>query len=257
VSDPFVLVERDPPIAVVTLNRSKQLNALSSALMGAVADALAELDTDDGVHAIVLAGDERAFAAGADIAEFRQAPADGSSFGVRIEYWDRLRGIETPIVAAVSGYALGGGCELAMACDLIVASETARFGQPEVNLGLIPGAGGTQRLVRAIGKAKAMDVILTGRFLDAREAEQAGLVSRVVAKEAWLDEARRAAREIAAKGPLAVKLAKAAVNEAFETPLEDGLRREREAFGRAFASEDAREGLAAFVEKRPPTFGGR
>ncbi len=256
-SDALVLLEREPPIAVVTMNRPEKLNALSSALMGAVADALAELDADESVNAIVLAGGERAFAAGADIGEFQAAPADGSSFGVRIEHWDRLRSLGTPIVAAVSGACLGGGCELAMACDLVVAAETARFGQPEVNLALIPGAGGTQRLVRAVGKAKAMDVILTGRFLDAREAERAGLVSRVVAREAWLEEAKRAAREIAAKGPLAVRLAKAAVNEAFELPLEDGLRREREAFARAFGSEDAREGLAAFVEKRRPSFRGR
>ncbi|HEX2505697.1 MAG TPA: enoyl-CoA hydratase-related protein, partial [Gaiellaceae bacterium] len=175
----------------------------------------------------------------------------------RVGQWDAIRTLRTPLVAAVSGWCLGGGCELAMACDLIVASETARFGQPETGLGIIPGAGGTQRLTRAVGKAKAMDVILTGRFLDAREAERAGLVARVVAREAWLEEAKAVARSIAAKAPVAQQLAKAAVNRAFDTSLEVGLDYERKQLYLAFASEDAREGLKAFTEKRDPSFEGR
>ena len=175
----------------------------------------------------------------------------------RIDRWDALRKLRTPLVAAVSGYCLGGGCELAMACDLIVASESARFGQPETGLGIIPGAGGTQRLTRAVGKAKAMDVILAGRFLDAHEAERAGLVARVVAREAWLEEAKRVAREIASKGPVAQRLAKEAVNRAYESTLETGLDFERKALYLAFASEDATEGLTAFTEKRKPDFRGR
>jgi enoyl-CoA hydratase len=175
----------------------------------------------------------------------------------RIEQWDRLRSLRTPVVAAVSGYCLGGGCELAMSCDLIVASETARFGQPEINLGVHPGAGGTQRLTRAVGKALAMDMILTGRMLSAREALEHGLVARVVAKEAWLDEAKRVAREIASKSPVALRLAKEAVEKAFEAPLAVGLEFERRSFYLARASADAEEGLRAFVEKRKPEFRGR
>jgi enoyl-CoA hydratase len=175
----------------------------------------------------------------------------------RLARWDAIRNVGTPLVAAVSGYCLGGGCELAMLCDLIVASETAQFGQPEINLGLIPGAGGTQRLTRAVGKAVAMDVILSGRFLSAREALAAGLVARVVAREAWLDEAKRVAAEIAQKSPVALQLAKQAVNRAYEGPLQLGVEYERQAFGLALSSDDAQEGMAAFLEKRPPEFRGR
>jgi enoyl-CoA hydratase len=252
-----VRVEREAPIAVARLDRPEQLNALSNQLMGELVGALEALDADDSVHCIVVAGSERAFAAGADIGELSASAPLDLYFSARIERWDQIRKIRTPLVAAVSGFCLGGGCELAMACDVIVASETARFGQPEVNLGLIPGAGGTQRLTRAVGKAKAMDVILSGRLLDAREAERAGLVSRVVAREAWLEEAKRAAREIAAKGPVATKLAKEAANRAFDTTLEVGLDLERKAFHVAFGSDDASEGLAAFAEKRSPDFKGR
>ena len=252
-----VLVDREEPIAVVRLNRPAQLNALSNQLMAELVGVLEALDSDEAIRAIVLAGDERAFAAGADIEELRQTKPLDLYFGTRLERWDAIRKIRTPIVAAVSGYCLGGGCELAMACDLIVASESAQFGQPEVNLGLLPGAGGTQRLVRAVGKAKAMDVILTGRFIDAREAESAGLVARVVPKEAWLEEAKRAARQIAEKGPVAVRLAKEAVNRAFDTTLEVGLDLERKAFNVALSTEDAQEGLSAFLEKRKPEFKGR
>jgi enoyl-CoA hydratase len=253
----LVLTERDDPIAVVLLNRPQQLNALSGALMDELIDALQELDRDDGVRCIVLGGSQRAFAAGADITELAEGTPISLYQNRRIDRWDAIRGIRTPLVAAVSGYCLGGGCELAMACDLIVASETAKFGQPETGLGLIPGAGGTQRLTRAVGKATAMDVILSGRFLSAREALETGLVARVVAREAWLEEAKRVAREIAAKGPVATRLAKEAVDRAFEGPLSFGVEYERRLLYLALASEDAKEGLTAFLEKRRPDFKGR
>ncbi len=219
--------------------------------------ALGELDRDEEVRCIVLGGSERAFAAGADIGELARSSAIDLYYQRRVERWDTIRGLWTPLVAAVSGFCLGGGCELAMACDLIVASETAEFGQPETALGIIPGAGGTQRLTRAVGKSVAMDVILSGRRLSAREALAGGLVARVVAKEAWLTEAQRVAREIATKGPVATRLAKEQVNRAFEGPLTLGLEFERRALYLSFASEDAKEGLTAFVEKRPPDFKGR
>jgi enoyl-CoA hydratase len=257
VTEPLVVVEREEPIALVRLNRPEQLNALSEEVMERLVSALEELDRDEAVRCIVLAGSERAFAAGADIGEMADAGAIEMYYARRVERWDSIRRLWTPLVAAVSGYCLGGGNELAMACDLVVASETARFGQPETGLGVIPGAGGTQRLTRAVGKAKAMDMVLSGRFLDAREAERAGLVARVVAKEAWLDEAKRLAHEIAAKGPVAQRLAKEAVNRAFDTSLEMGLDHERRLLYLAFASADAREGLRAFVEKRKPQFEGR
>jgi enoyl-CoA hydratase len=253
----LVLVEREQPIAVVLLNRPEALNALSDDLMDELVATLLELDRDDEIRCIVLGGSERAFAAGADIGELASSTAIDLYYERRVERWDAIGGLWTPLVAAVSGYCLGGGCELAMACDLIVASETAQFGQPETGVGIIPGAGGTQRLTRAVGKALAMDVILSGRFLSADEAEQAGLVARVVAREAWLDEAKRVAREIAAKAPVAVRLAKEAVDRGFESPLQLGLEHERRLLYLAFASEDAREGLNAFLEKRKPDFGGR
>jgi enoyl-CoA hydratase len=252
-----VLVERDGRVGVVLMNRPKQLNSLSGELMGAVVAALQELDADPEIRAIVLGGGERAFAAGADIAELAAGTPVSLYENRRIDQWDKIRDLRTPVVAAVSGFCLGGGCELAMLCDLIVASETAKFGQPEINLGVLPGAGGTQRLTRAVGKAIAMDMILTGRMLGAREAIGLGLVARVVAREAWLDEAKRAAREIAAKGPIAVRLAKEAIDQAFEAPLRVGVEFERRAFYLARASEDATEGLTAFIEKRPPVFEGR
>jgi enoyl-CoA hydratase len=239
------------------MNRPKQLNALSGELMGAVVAALEELDADPEIRAIVLGGGERAFAAGADVGELAAGTPISLYASRRIDQWDTIRHLRTPLVAAVSGYCLGGGCELAMLCDVIVASESAKFGQPEINLGVLPGAGGTQRLTRAVGKAVAMDMILTGRTLSAREALGLGLVARVVAKEAWLDEAKRVAREIAAKGPVAVRLAKEAVDQAFETPLTAGIAFERRAFYLARASDDAGEGLQAFVEKRAPDFKGR
>jgi enoyl-CoA hydratase len=253
----LVEVERDGAIAVVLLNRPEALNALSDELMDELVSALEELDRDKAVRAIVLGGSERAFAAGADIGELAEVSAIELYYQRRIERWDAIRGLWTPLVAAVSGYCLGGGCELAMACDLIVASESAEFGQPETGLGIIPGAGGTQRLSRAVGKALAMDVILSGRRLSAREAHAAGLVARVVAKEAWLVEAKRVAHAIAEKGPVATRLAKESVDRAFESTLATGLEAERRALYLAFASQDAKEGLTAFTEKRKPEFKGR
>ena len=253
----LVLVERDEPIAVCLLSRPQQLNALSDELMDELVGALQELDRDEAVRCIVLGGSERAFAAGADIGELAKASAIELYYQRRVERWDAIRSLWTPLVAAVSGFCLGGGCELAMSCDLIVASETAVFGQPETGVGILPGAGGTQRLTRAVGKALAMDVILSGRRLSAPEALAAGLVARVVAREAWLDEAKRVARQIASKAPVATRLAKEAVNQAFEGSLSLGLDYERRALYLAFASEDAKEGLNAFLEKRPPDFNGR
>jgi enoyl-CoA hydratase len=256
VSD-LVLVERDGPVAVVLLNRPDALNALSDQLMDELVTRLVELDRDGGVRCIVLGGSERVFAAGADIGELARSSAIDLYYQRRVERWDAIAGLWTPLVAAVSGYCLGGGCELAMACDLIVASETAQFGQPETGVGVIPGAGGTQRMTRAVGKALAMDVILSGRFLSAHEALQAGLVARVVAREAWLDEAKRVARAIAEKAPVATRLAKEAVDRAYEATLTPGLEHERRLLYLAFASEDAKEGLNAFMEKRKPDFKGR
>ncbi len=255
----LVLVARKPEArtATVLLNRPDRLNALNEAVMGELVAALRVLDDDEHVRCIVLGGSERAFAAGADVAEMAAASAIGMYAARRIDRWDAIRAVRTPIVAAVSGFCLGGGCELAMSCDLVVASETAVFGQPETALGLIPGAGGTQRLTRTVGKALAMDMILSGRRLSAREALAAGLVARVVAREAWLDEAERVAREVAARGPIANRLAKEAVDRAFEGSLSLGLDYERRQLYLAFASEDAKEGMSAFLEKRAPEFTGR
>ena len=252
----LVLTERDGPVAVVLLNRPDALNALSDELMEELVRTLEELDRDNAVRCIVLGGNEKAFAAGADIAELARSSAIQLYYERRIERWDTIRGLWTPLVAAVSGYCLGGGCELAMACDLIVASETAKFGQPETGVGVIPGAGGTQRLTRAIGKSLAMDVILSGRFLTAEEALAAGLVARVVGKDDWLDEAKKVAQEIASKAPIATRLAKEGIDRAFEGPLQLGLEYERRLLYLAFASEDTKEGLNAFLEKRKPDFKG-
>ena len=253
----LILTERDGAVRVVTLNRPDALNALSDELMEQLVSTLQELDRDGDVRCIVLAGNDKAFAAGADIAELARSSAIDLYYQRRIERWDAIRTLWTPLVAAVSGYCLGGGCELALACDLIVASESAKFGQPETGVGVLPGAGGTQLWARAVGKALTMDVILSGRFLSAREALDAGLVARVVAKEAWLDEAKRVAREIASKAPVATRMAKEAVDRAFEGPLQLGLEYERRLLYLAFASEDTREGLNAFLEKRKPQFKGR
>jgi enoyl-CoA hydratase len=253
----LVRVERAGSVGVATLNRPKQLNALSGELMQALVSALRGLDDDREIRAIVIAGNDRAFAAGADVAELASGTPVSLYESRRLDLWDSIRAVRTPLVAAVSGFCLGGGCELAMLCDIVVASESARFGQPEINLGVLPGAGGTQRLPRAVGKAVAMDMILTGRTLSAREALAFGLVARVVAREAWLVEAKRVAAEIASKGPISARLAKEAVDAAFEAPLSAGIDLERRAFLLARASDDATEGLSAFVEKRLPVFKGR
>ncbi|HEU0304517.1 MAG TPA: enoyl-CoA hydratase-related protein, partial [Gaiellaceae bacterium] len=219
----LVNLSRESPIATVLLDRPQQLNALSSDLMAELVAALQELDADPEIRCVVVGGSQQVFAAGADIGEMASATAIEMYVNRRVDAWDTIRAVRTPLVAAVSGFCLGGGCELAMACDVVVASETALFGQPETGLGLIPGAGGTQRLTRAVGKALAMDVILSGRRLTAREALNAGLVARVVAREAWLAEAKRVARDIAAKGPVASQLAKEAVVRADEGPLSLGI----------------------------------
>jgi enoyl-CoA hydratase len=252
----LVLSERDGAVAVVTMNRPERLNALNDELIGRVVEALEAADREQDVRCIVLAGGERAFAAGADIGQMATATAvEMYEARTRIEMWDRIRAVRTPIVAAVSGYCLGGGNELAMACDLIVCSPSAQFGQPETGVGIIPGAGGTQRLTRAVGKSLAMDVILSGRFLSAEEALRSGLVARIA--DDWLGEAKAVAQAIAAKAPVATRLAKEMIDHAYETTLSAGIAAERRALYLAFASEDAREGLTAFVEKREPEFKGR
>ena len=256
-SDALILVETQGRAGVIRINRPKQLNALNGAVMRVLVDAALAFDADAAVGAIVITGDERAFAAGADIKEMASASVVEMLQANRIELWDALRGIKKPLIAAVSGWALGGGCELAMACDMIVASETARFGQPEINIGIIPGAGGTQRLTRAVGKALAMEVILNGRFLDAAEAERFGLVNRVVPVEQYLRTAIELAQQIAERAPLAVRLAKEAVNQAQESALAEGMADERRMFYMLFSTEDQKEGMQAFLDKRPARWQGR
>lgn len=249
-----ILTERIDRVAVITLNRPKALNALNSQVMNEVTTAAAEFDADQGTGAIIITGSEKAFAAGADIKEMsEQSFSDmfGSDF---FSAWGKLGAVRTPTIAAVSGYALGGGCELAMMCDVIIAAENAKFGQPEIKLGVLPGMGGSQRLTRAIGKAKAMDMILTGRNMDAAEAERSGLVSRVVATESLLDEAKAVAKTISEMSLSASMMAKEAVNRAFESSLAEGLLFERRIFHSAFGTADQSEGIAAFVEKRPANF---
>jgi enoyl-CoA hydratase len=257
--EPLVIVERDGArrIALVMFNRPKQLNALNGQVMDALCDALELLDRDEGVRAIVVTGSERAFAAGADIGEMAEASPIDMLRTNRIAQWDRVRRISKPIIAAVAGWCLGGGCELAMALDMIIAAESARFGQPEIKIGVMPGAGGSQRLPRAIGKSKAMEMILLGEPIGAAEAERIGLVSRVVPDEVLVEDAMSLAAEIAKRPPLAVRLAKESVNAAYEMSLTDGLAHERRLFYLLFSSEDQKEGMAAFLEKREPDFTGR
>jgi enoyl-CoA hydratase len=255
----FIIVEKDvaPFVAVVRLNRPKELNALNLQLMGELRDSLESLDADDTVRAIIITGDRRAFAAGADIKQMSGKTATDMLIADQFSTWDRIKRTKKPIIAAVSGFALGGGCELAMTCDMIIASETAKFGQPEIKIGVMPGAGGTQRLTRAIGKAKAMELVLTGKFIDAKQAEAWGLVNRVVPEELYLEEAIKLASEIAAQSPIAVRLAKEAINHVAESHLNEGLHLERKNFYLLFATEDQTEGMNAFIEKRPPSFTGR
>jgi enoyl-CoA hydratase len=250
-----ILVETRGRVGLITLNRPNVLNALNDALMNELGEALAKLDADEDVGAIVLTGNDKAFAAGADIGAMRglnYMEMYKSDYITR--NWEALRSVRKPVIAAVAGYALGGGCELAMACDFIIAADTAKFGQPEIKIGVMPGAGGTQRLPRAVGKSKAMDMVLTGRTMDAAEADRVGLVSRVVAADKLLEEALAAAAQIASYSLPSVMMAKEAINRAFETPLSEGVRFERRLFHSLFGTEDQKEGMAAFVEKRKPTF---
>ncbi len=251
----LVRMEREGAVGIVTIDRPDRLNALNDEVMEGVVSGLEELDADEAIRCLILAGGEKAFAAGADIGEMSAMTATAMYASRRAERWDRIRRIRKPLVAAVSGFCLGGGCELAMLCDLIVCSSSARFGQPETNVGILPGAGGTQRLVRAVGKSVAMDVILSGRFLTAEEALSFGLVARVA--DDWLGEARSVADAIAEKPPISTRIAKELVLQAFEVPLASGVEAERRGFALAFASEDAREGLLAFVEKRKPEYRNR
>jgi enoyl-CoA hydratase len=250
-----ILVETRGHVGLITLNRPKALNALSNGLVRDLGQALDTFEADANIRAVVLTGSEKAFAAGADIKEMAsQAFVDAYVGDFITKGWERITTFRKPIIAAVAGYALGGGCELAMMCDFIIAAETARFGQPEITLGIIPGAGGTQRLTRAVGKAKAMDMVLTARNMDALEAEKCGLVSRVVAADKLMEEAMKAAERVAALSLPVVMMAKESVNRAFETTLAEGVRFERRMFHATFALEDQKEGMAAFVEKRQPAF---
>lgn len=246
-----------PHIALIQLNRPKELNALNLQLMGELRDALRSLDADADVRVIVLTGNERAFAAGADIKEMAGRTAIDMFNIDQFTTWDTIKKTKKPIIAAVSGFALGGGCELAMLCDMIVASESAQFGQPEIKIGTMPGAGGTQRLTRSVGKQWAMEMVLTGQFMSAEKAYQAGLVNRVVPVELYLQEALKLAQQIAQMSPIAVKLAKESVLQAFNSHLDEGLAFERKNFYLTFASNDQKEGMTAFVEKRPPHFEGK
>jgi enoyl-CoA hydratase len=252
-----ILVDRRGPIGLITLNRPKALNALSAQLVGELNQALGAFDADPEIAVMVLTGSERAFAAGADVKEMQDRDFIAALQSDFIGPWQQVSERRKPIIAAVAGYALGGGCELAMMCDVIIAADNARFGQPEINLGTLPGAGGTQRLTRAIGKSKAMEMVLTGRMMDAEEAERANLVARVVPLADLLDEALKLAETIAEKSQPVVALAKEAVNVAYETTLREGLRFERRVFYATFATEDRKEGMQAFVEKRTPNFNNR
>ncbi len=251
----FILAEVKGRVALITLNRPKQLNALNPKLMQELGAAMYGFDADDGVGAILITGNEKAFAAGADIGamkDFDFQHAFKSNYITRD--WEHIRNVRKPVIAAVAGYALGGGCELAMMCDIVIAAESAKFGQPEINLGVLPGSGGTQRLPRAVGKAKAMDLCLTARIMDAAEAERAGLVSRVVPNDKLMEEAMAVAEKIASYSLPVAMLIKESVNRAYESTLSEGVLFERRLFHAAFALDDQKEGMAAFVEKRKPKF---
>ena len=252
-----IITRVDGRVGVAQLNRPKALNALNRELMTELMTALEAFDADPAIGCMVVTGSARAFAAGADIKEMAGATPARMMTGSFIDLWDRLQRIGKPVIAAVSGFALGGGCELAMACDMIVASETAQFGQPEINLGVIPGAGGTQRMTLAVGKALAMEMVLNGRYLSADEAQRYGLVNRVYPVELYLEEAVRLANEIAARAPVALRLAKEAVNATFEMPLRAGLDHERRLFYLLFSTDDQKEGMDAFINKRPAQWSGR
>lgn len=253
-----IIVEKREAVGLITLNRPQALNALCNALVAELGQALDDMEADDAIGCVVLTGSEKAFAAGADIKEMQsQSYMDAYLADFITTGWERVTTCRKPVIAAVAGYALGGGCEMAMMCDFILAADTAKFGQPEITIGTIPGAGGTQRLTRAVGKAKSMDMILTGRMMDAEEAERAGLVSRIVPAVGLVEEAMKTAAKIASMSRPSVIMAKEAVNRAFETTLAEGVRFERRLFHSTFATEDQKEGMAAFAEKRKPVFSNR
>lgn len=253
----MILVETRGRVGLVTLNRPQAMNALNNQLMREVMDALEAFDADDAVGAMVITGNEKAFAAGADIKEMSGRSAREMQEADHVAVFGRIRSVEKPVIAAVSGWALGGGCEIALSCDMIVASESAKFGQPEITIGVIPGAGGTQRLTHAVGKALAMEMILNNRTLSAQEALHHGLVNRVVPVSDYLNEALKLADEIASRAPLAVRAAKKMINASYESSLTDGLAAEKQAFYDLFNTEDQKEGMQAFVEKRKPEWKGR
>lgn len=252
-----ILVETHDAVGLIRLNRPQALNALNAALVAELGQALAQFDKDEKIGAIVITGSEKAFAAGADIKEMASKSYMEAYLGDFLSSWDRVANQRKPVIAAVAGFALGGGCELALMCDFIIAADTAKFGQPEIQLGVMPGAGGTQRLTRYIGKSKAMDMVLTARMMDAAEAERCGLVSRVVPADKLVEEALAAAKKIASFSQPIAMMAKESVNRAFETTLAEGIRFERRLFHAMFASEDQKEGMTAFVEKRKPAFKNR
>ncbi|NOY07204.1 MAG: enoyl-CoA hydratase [Chlorobi bacterium] len=252
-----ILVSAEEKIGILRMNRPNVLNALNQVSMEEIVHALEAFDADDSISCIVLTGSEKAWAAGADITEMADATAIEMLYRDQFAQWERIKRIHKPIIGAVSGYALGGGCELAMLCDILIASETAKFGQPEIRVGVIPGAGGTQRLTRIVGKSRAMEMVLTGEMMSADEAYQRGLVSKVVPVEVVVDEAVALARRIASQPPLAVRLAKESVLKAYETSLSEGLEFERKNFYLLFASEDQKEGMQAFKEKRDPRWQGK
>lgn len=250
----FIKVCQEDRVGIVQLNRPEVLNALSPDLMGELVEALETFDNDENIGCLIVTGNDKAFAAGADIGKMAERSAVDMLMIDQLARWDKIRKLKKPVIAAINGFALGGGCELAMMCDMIIAGETAKFGQPEINIGVMPGAGGTQRLTRAVGKARAMELILTGRMFSAQEAFEMGLVTRVVPAEIMLEQAKNLAKEIAAKPAIAVRLAKDAILKSFDTTIEGGLDYERKLFYLLFASADQKEGMAAFLEKRPPAF---
>ncbi len=252
-----ILTETRGRVGIVTLNRPKAMNAFNLVMLGEVFDALESLDKDENINAIIVTGNEKAFAAGADIKEMAEASYVQMLTEERVQVWDRIRGIRKPVIAAVSGWALGGGCEFALSCDMIIASESAKFGQPEITIGVIPGAGGTQRLARLVGKHLAMEMVINNRTLTAQEALQFGIANRLVPVEGYLDAAVAFADEIASRAPLAVRMAKDSVNAAFETTLTEGLAVEKRNFYPLFATEDQKEGMRAFVEKRKADWKGK
>jgi len=250
----YLLVSKEERVGIIQLNRPDALNALSPDLMAELAEALEAFDADEGIGCMVLTGGPKVFAAGADIKRMAEASAVDMLTMDQLARWDRIRKLHKPVVAAINGYALGGGCELSMMCDIIIAGEDAKFGQPEISIGVIPGAGGTQRLTRAVGKAKAMELILTGRMFSAHEALEMGLINKVVPSELTIEEAKQMAKTIAEKPAIAVRLAKEAILKAFDTTMEGGLDYERKLFYLLFASADQKEGMKAFMEKRPPVW---